>query len=74
VLLALVAAGSGRDDAYRVVQRLAQQAWDTQTPLRTLIAQEPGLEALDLDAIFDYGHYVRHVPETLERLQEIPPA
>jgi adenylosuccinate lyase len=74
VLLALVAAGSGRDDAYRVVQRVAQQAWDTQTPLRTLIAQEPGLEGLDLDAIFDYGHHVRHVPETLERLQEIPPA
>jgi adenylosuccinate lyase len=74
VLLALVAAGRGRDDAYRVVQRLAQQAWDTQTPLRQLIAEEPGLEGLDLDAIFDYGHYVRHVPEVLARLEEIPPA
>src|SRR5262245_48171313 len=74
VLLALVAAGSARDDAYRVVQRLAQQAWDTQTPLRSLIAAEPGLEGLDLDAIFDYGHYVRHVPEVLARLEDIPPA
>ena len=26
-----------RDDAYRIVQRLGQQAWDTQTPLRTLL-------------------------------------
>ena len=34
VLLALVEAGMQRDDAYRIVQRLAQQAWDTQTPLR----------------------------------------
>src|SRR3954469_5502899 len=74
VLLALVAQGRARDDAYRVVQRLAQQAWDTQTPLRTLLEDEPGLEALDLDAIFDYGHYVRHVPELLARLEEIPPS
>jgi adenylosuccinate lyase len=74
VLLALVAAGRGRDDAYRVVQRLAQQAWDTQTPLRTLLESEPGLVGLDLDAIFDYGHYVRHVPATLARLEAIPPA
>jgi adenylosuccinate lyase len=74
VLLALVAEGRARDDAYRVVQRLAQQAWDTQTPLRNLIAAEPGLEGLDLDAIFDYGHYVRHVPEVLARLEDIPPA
>jgi adenylosuccinate lyase len=74
VLLALVAQGRARDDAYRVVQRLAQQAWDTQTPLRNLIAEEPGLEGLDLDAIFDYEHYVRHVPEVLARLEAIPPA
>jgi adenylosuccinate lyase len=67
VLLALVAGGTGRDDAYRLVQRLAQRAWDTQTPLRELLEREPGV-ALDLDAIFDYGHYVRHVPEILERL------
>jgi len=71
VLLALVAAGMGRDDAYRTVQRLAQRAWDTQTPLRTLLEAEPGVE-LDLDTIFDYGHYTRHVPEALERLKAIP--
>jgi adenylosuccinate lyase len=71
VLLALVDAGRSRDDAYRVVQRLAQQAWDTRTPLRTLLEQEPGLE-LDLDALFDYGHYTRHVPAVLARLEEIP--
>ncbi len=32
VLLALVAAGSSRDDAYRIVQELAQRAWDEGTP------------------------------------------
>ncbi len=42
LLLALIEqAGLIRDDAYRIVQRTAQQAWDTRTPLRELIAQEP---------------------------------
>jgi adenylosuccinate lyase len=71
VLLALVAGGMQRDDAYRLVQRLAQQAWDTGTPLRTLLEQEPGVE-LDLDSVFDYGHYVRFVPDVLKRLEVIP--
>src|SRR3954470_2094 len=66
VLLALVAGGMQRDDAYRIVQRLAQQAWDTQTPLRSLLEAED--LGLDLDAIFDYGAYLQHVPEVLERL------
>jgi adenylosuccinate lyase len=70
VLLALVAGGMQRDDAYRIVQRLAQQAWDTQTPLRRLLEQED--VALDLDEVFDYGYYVRFVPQALERLEVIP--
>ena len=71
VLLALVGDGMARDDAYRIVQRTAQQAWDTQTPLRDLLAAEPAAASLDLDAIFDYGHYTRHVPEVLGRLDAI---
>jgi adenylosuccinate lyase len=70
VLLALVEQGMQRDDAYRLVQRLAQQAWDTNTPLRALLEREPGVE-LDLDEVFDYGHYVRFVPDAMARLKEI---
>src|SRR5689334_8001200 len=70
VLLALVSGGMQRDDAYRIVQRLGQQAWDTQTPLRSLLEQE-GVE-IDLDAVFDYGYYTRFVPEVLARLEVIP--
>jgi adenylosuccinate lyase len=73
VLLALVEAGMQRDDAYRIVQRLAQQAWDTGTPLRDLLAAEPGVD-LDLDAVFDYSHYVRFVATVLNRLEVIPRA
>jgi adenylosuccinate lyase len=73
VLLALVEAGMQRDDAYRIVQRLAQQAWDTGTPLRDLLAAEPGVD-LDLDAVFDYAHYVRFVRTVLNRLEVIPRA
>jgi adenylosuccinate lyase len=71
VLLALVESGMQRDDAYRIVQRLAQQAWDTRTPLRELLEAEEGVD-LDLDAVFDYAHYIRHVPEILARLDVIP--
>jgi adenylosuccinate lyase len=70
VLLALVSSGLQRDDAYRIVQRLAQQAWDTQTPLRSLLEAEPDV-SLDLDEVFDYSYYVRFVPEALERLEVI---
>jgi adenylosuccinate lyase len=70
VLLALVSGGMQRDDAYRIVQRLGQQAWDTQTPLRSLLEQE-NVE-IDLDEVFDYGYYTRHVPTVLARLEVIP--
>jgi adenylosuccinate lyase len=71
LLLALIEqAGMIRDDAYRIVQRTAQQAWDTRTPLKQLIAQEPEAADLDLDAIFDYGHYSRHADELIARLDD----
>jgi adenylosuccinate lyase len=71
VLLALVSRGLGRDEAYRVVQRLAQEALDTRTPLRDLLAADRAGTALDLDEIFDYGWFVRFAPEIVSRLDEI---
>ncbi len=71
VLLALVEAGSSRDEAYRVVQELAQRAWDEGIALRELLAADARARDLDLEAIFDYSHYVRHAPEILARLDAI---
>jgi len=72
ILLALIEqAGMVRDDAYRLVQRHAQAAWDARTPLRDLLAADPAAAALDLDALFDYGHYVRHAGAIFARLDEI---
>jgi adenylosuccinate lyase len=71
ILLALVQAGSTRDDAYRVVQRLARQALDQRTPLRRLLAADPAGQGLDLDVIFDYAPFVRNAGEIVGRLDSI---
>jgi adenylosuccinate lyase len=71
VLLALVEAGCARDEAYRVVQELAQRAWDDGVSLRELLAADERASALDLDVIFDYSHYLRHADEILARLDQI---
>jgi adenylosuccinate lyase len=74
VLLALVETGLTRDDAYRVVQRLAQQAIDERTPLRELLAGDPAGGGLDLGSIFDYAPFVRYADEIVGRLDAIVPA
>jgi len=60
-----------RDEAYRIVQELAQRAWDDGTSLRELLAQDDRAKGLDLEAIFDYGHYVRYADEIIRRLDGI---
>jgi adenylosuccinate lyase len=79
VLLALVGgahgpegrAGISRDEAYRIVQELAQRAWDEGIPLRDLLAEDERAQGLDLDSIFDYDHYVRHAQEIIGRLDRV---
>ena len=46
-LLAIIDTGLQRDEAYRIVQETAQQAWDSGTPLRDLLAERD----LDLDLV-----------------------
>jgi adenylosuccinate lyase len=68
-LTALIESGMSRDDAYRLVQSAAQQAWDSGTHFRELLAA--AAPQLDLDAIFEYGAYLGHLPEVFGRLDSI---
>jgi adenylosuccinate lyase len=74
-LTALVESGMTRDDAYRIVQRSAQRAWDEQRSFRELLEADPDvaarLDAARLDELFDYGRFVRHAPEIIERLRAL---
>jgi adenylosuccinate lyase len=79
LLLALVATGMERDEAYRIVQQASQRAYSERTPLRTLLEGELADEAwaapdtaalaeVDYDAIFDYGAFTVHAEEIVARL------
>jgi adenylosuccinate lyase len=72
VLLALVEAGSARDDAYRLVQRSAMRAWDEETDFAELVRSDPEIASrIDLDAVFDLGAYTRHIDTVFERLSAL---
>ncbi len=75
VLSALVESGLSRDEAYGIVQRSAQRAWDEGTPFRSLLEREPAvverLDAARLDELFDYGRFLRNAGVAFERLDEL---
>jgi adenylosuccinate lyase len=71
VLLALVEKGLAREDAYQTVHRLSMTSWEEEKDLRDLLRAEPDVTAhlsiSELDALFDYGYYVRHVDYVFRR-------
>jgi adenylosuccinate lyase len=72
LLLALVESGLTRDEAYRLVQRHALQAWDEEQDLRELVRADRELAGrVDLDAVFDLTAYTRHVDTVFERLRSL---
>ncbi len=72
-LLALTQAGISREDAYRIVQRSAMQVWESKgkkTLLEFLKEDKEVTDKLDsdeLEAIFDYDHYTKHVDTIIKR-------
>jgi adenylosuccinate lyase len=68
-LTALVEAGMSRDEAYRLVQESAQQAWDEGTDFGELIAE--AAPDLEVDAVLDHAAYLRHLSEVFERLETL---
>jgi adenylosuccinate lyase len=72
LLLALVESGLGRDDAYRLVQRHAMQAWETEGDFAGLVRADAEIAGrVDLDAVFDLDATVRHVDTVFERLHAL---
>src|SRR6516165_2164717 len=70
VLLSLVSAGFSRDEAYRIVQRDARQAWSEQRHLRAVLEDDPEvtLDAAQLDEAFDLSRTLRHVDRFADAL------
>lgn len=73
VLLALVAAGMSRDDAYRVVQRNALAAWEQRREFRALLEadDEVTVDAATLDSAFDLRRSLRHGHRTIDALDQL---
>ena len=75
LLLALVASGISRDEAYRLVQAHAMRAWEEERDFPELVRADPEITGrLDegtLDSVFDLDHYARHVDTVFERLHAL---
>jgi adenylosuccinate lyase len=72
VLLALIEKGLTRQQAYQLVQRNAMKAWKERVEFLQLlkadnevIAQLPPAE---LESLFDYQYYLRHIDRVFQRL------
>lgn len=75
VLLALVAAGAERDDAYRLVQRNAMAAWNTGKPFRSVLESDADVMArlspARLDEAFDLTRALRNSGRVFDALEDV---
>jgi adenylosuccinate lyase len=68
VLMALLAHGLPRAEAYRIVQDAAMRAWEGEGRFRDLVRASGALPEADLDACFDPGDALRYVDKIFARL------
>jgi len=72
LLLELTARGMPREDAYRVVQEHAMEAWRTEGDFRARVAADPAVRAVlterDLDEVFRLERYLGHVDAIFARV------
>ena len=73
VLLALIDKGLTRQQAYKMVQRNAMKAWKERTDFLGLLKADGEvvgyLPASELEPLFDYQYYLKHIDEVFERLE-----
>jgi adenylosuccinate lyase len=72
LLLDLTAAGMRREDAYRIVQGHAMEAWRTGGDFRARVSADPDVRAAltpeAIDAVFKLERYLTHVDALFERV------
>jgi adenylosuccinate lyase len=72
VLLGLTQAGLSREDAYRIVQKNAMQAWRGEKPLLELLKSDPEvvrvLDGSKLEKLFDDAYHLKHVDTIFARV------
>ena len=65
VLLALIDKGFLREDAYRLVQEAAMDAWQRRIPFKELLQKDEriraALSADELERLFDYSYHLKNV-------------
>ena len=72
VLLALIKKGLTREEAYKIVQDSAMEAWQGRKGFLALLQADnrvtDRLTGDELKSLFDYDHYLKHVDTVFERL------
>ena len=72
VLTRLIESGLDRNEAYGVVQKHSLEAWTEGKDFRKLLLEDSQVTdrvpAEELQSLFEYGFYVRHVDEVFRRL------
>jgi len=72
VMLSLIGKGLSRQDAYKMVQRNAMKSWKGNRNFLTLLKADTevtnSISIEELEALFDYQHYLQHVDEIFQRL------
>jgi len=72
VLLALIDKGLSREEAYEMVQRNAMEAWQQKKSFLSLLETDNRVTAhltrSELESLFDYNYYLKHVDSIFERL------
>ena len=76
-MLALIDKGLGRQEAYKLVQKNAMQAWEAdarreRTPFLELLCEDEEVQRHlsrdELASLFDYRFYLQHVDDSFRRV------
>jgi adenylosuccinate lyase len=77
VLLALIDKGLERAAAYKIVQTHSMRAWTEGQEFKTLLADDPQVQAhlspAELDGLFDLGYHLKYIDHAFRRCGLLPP-